>query len=163
MDNSKFIQKPWQWPEPLQTRISTKYIVIHHTAGPENQDVGAIWQEHVNIGDDGIAYTLVDKTDGTLVQGRPDWAICAAAHGVNQVSINIVLEGNFQGIDTPTPTQIESLKYALRYYLWKYPGAVIIGHRDVPRISGDPGDATACPGDTLYAMLPAIIKEVAAA
>ena len=62
MDNSKFIQKPWQWPEPLQTRISTKYIVIHHTAGPENQDVGAIWQEHVNIGDDGIAYTLIAGT-----------------------------------------------------------------------------------------------------
>jgi len=148
------VQKDWPWPHDLTERRDTKYICIHHTAGPQNQDTQSIWDEHINIGDDGIAYHRIIKGDGTTVQGRPDDTIGAHAYGVNQISIGIVLEGNFQGIDTPTDAQISALKDNIADLLVMYPGAKIIGHRDVADITGHPDYATACPGDTLYAMLP---------
>jgi N-acetylmuramoyl-L-alanine amidase len=154
------IQKDWKWPYPLTPRGSTMYIVVHHTAGPQMQDTQAIWDEHVRIGDNGIAYHRVIKGDGKTIQGRPDHTVGAHAHGVNHTSIGIVLEGNFQGVDTPTPEQLAALHDNLRDLLAKYKGAKIIGHREVAAITGDPGDATACPGSTLAAMLPEIIKNL---
>ena len=153
------VHKPWPWPHPLQKRTSTQYIVIHHTAGPQDQDTQQIWDEHINIGDNGIAYHFIVKGDGTIVVGRSIDTIGAHAHGVNQVSVGVVLEGNFMpGKDKPTTAQVEALKELLPYIRSIYTGTRTIGHRDVPGISGDPGDATACPGDVLYAML----KELAA-
>lgn len=155
------VQKNWSWPHDLDYRSQTTYIVVHHTCGGQMQDTHEIWDEHIAIGDNGIGYQRVIKGDGTTVQGRPDDAIGAQAFGVNQISIGIVLEGNFQpGYDntvTPTAAQITALKDNLRDLLAKYPGAKIIGHRDVADIVNDPSDATDCPGDTLYNMLPNII------
>ncbi len=126
------------------------------------QDTQAIWDEHIAIGDNGIAYHYVIKGDGTVVRGRPRNTVGAHAHGVNFDSVGVVLEGNFQtGQDNyvqPTDAQIASLKELLSELIDIYKGVEIIGHSDVAKISNDPGDATACPGDTLYAMLSDIIK-----
>jgi hypothetical protein len=157
------IQKDWPWTIPLSYRTETNYIIVHHTDGPQEQDVDAIEQEHLAEGWSGIGYTEVIKGDGTVVQGRPDDAICAAALGLNYCSLNISLEGDFQSTESsekPTDAQIDSLKQRLTYYLSRYSQAKIIGHRDVAGIVGDSNDATACPGDVLYAMLPDIIKAV---
>jgi len=151
------VQKDWPWPHELTQRNSTDYIVVHHTDGPQNQDTQLIWQEHINIGDNGIAYHRVIKGDGTTVQGRPDDTIGAHAYGINKTSIGITLEGNFQGVDTPTDAQIAALKDNLADLKAKYPNAQIIGHRDVAGLVNDPSDATDCPGDTLYAMLPNLV------
>jgi len=151
------VEKDWQWPYQLTERTATNYLVAHHTAGPQMQDTDEIWQEHISAGDDGIAYHYVIKGDGTVVRGRPRYTVGAHAHGVNFESIGIVLEGNFQpGYDNyvqPTAEQITSLKELLGELKGIYPDAKVIGHRDVSSISGNPGDATACPGDTLYEML----------
>jgi hypothetical protein len=154
------VQPEWKWPYPLTPRGSTAYIVVHHTDGPQVQDIQQIWQEHINEGWDGIGYHRVIKGDGTTVQGRPDWTVGAQALGVNYTSVGISLEGNFQGVDKPTDAQIAALKDNLKDLLGTYKGAKIIGHRDVAKLVNTPSDATLCPGDTLYAMLPEIIKEV---
>lgn len=157
------VQKNWPWKEALQTRSATTYIVVHHTDGPQEQDVDEIFQEHLNEGWAGIGYHRVIKGDGTTVQGRPDWAVGAQAEGVNYCSVGVALEGDFQSTESsekPTDAQIQALKDNLTDLLAKYPGAKIIGHRDVAGIVNDSSDATDCPGDTLYAMLPDIIKSV---
>lgn len=159
----EIIQKNWQFPKPLSARNSTKYIVVHHTAGPQNQDTDEIWQEHCNLGWNGIGYNRVIKGDGTTVQGRPDWAIGAHAQGVNSCSVGVTVEGNFEAPESdmqPTTEQIAALKDNLCDLLAKYPDAQIIGHREVAEIIGDSSVATACPGSTLFAMLPDIIAEV---
>ena len=155
------VQKNWQWQGQLSRRNSTPYCVIHHTACPNMfQDTDEIMQEHLNVGDIGIAYNRVIKGDGVTVQGRPDWAVSAAAHGANQISIDICVEGDFEAAESaeiPTPAAIQALKDNIRDIYEMYPGIKFIGHYQVKDISGDPSDATACPGSTLIAMMPDII------
>jgi len=147
------VQKTWPWTGPLTERTSTDYIVVHHTAGPQEQDTQEIWDEHVKIGDIGIAYHLIIKGDGTIVQGRPDNTVGAHAIGVNHNSVGVCLEGNFQEVDIPTSAQMTSLSWCLDYYRGLYPGAKTIGHRQVAGLVNRPDYATACPGDTLHNML----------
>ena len=155
------IQKDWQWQGELSRRETTPYCVIHHTACPNMfQDTDEIMQEHLNVGDIGIAYNRVIKGDGVTVQGRPDWAISAAAHGANRISIDICVEGNFEAsesAETPTPAAVTALCENICDIDQLYPGIKFIGHNEVKNISGDPSDATACPGSTLIAMLPGLI------
>jgi len=122
------------------------------------QDTQAIWDEHIKAGFNGIGYHRIIKGDGTIVQGRPDDVVGAHAQGVNYCSVGVSLEGNFEEDDTPTDAQIDSLQWCLDDYKTMYPNAQIIGHRDVAGIVERPEFATACPGDTMYALLPNIIK-----
>lgn len=158
------VDHDWQFPNPLTARDTTSYFVIHHTDGPQMQDVNEIWQEHVNEGWNGIGYHYVIKGDGTIVRGRPHDTIGAHAHGINSVSVGIALEGDFQSTESqenPTDDQLASLKGLLTELYSIYGNSVqIIGHSDAAGISGNPDDATACPGDTLYKLIPSIIKAV---
>ncbi len=97
----RVVEKNWPWAGPLELRSETLYICIHHTAGPQMQLTDEIFQEHLDEGWVGIGYTRVIKGDGLTVQGRPDNCIGAHALGINECSVGIALEGNFQGVDTP--------------------------------------------------------------
>lgn len=157
------VTKDWPWAGPLETRTETLYIVIHHTDGPQEQDVDEIFQEHLNEGWLGIGYHRVIKGDGTTVQGRPDDTIGAQAEGVNDCSVSVALEGDFQSTEsqeTPNDAQIAALKDNLHDLMAKYTGAKIIGHSDVAAITNDPSVATDCPGDVLYQLLPEIIASL---
>ena len=126
-------------------RDRTLFIVVHHTAGPQNQDTDEIWREHINQGWNGIGYHRVIKGDGTTVQGRPDDAVGAHAQGVNYCSVGVALEGYFHPgrtdadgnpipPDQPTEKQVTALKENLRDLMGKYPDARIIGHRYVAKL-----------------------------
>jgi hypothetical protein len=159
------VQKDWGAVNSLTERGATTHIIVHHSDGGQNQDTDEINAEHIDIGDSEIAYTIVIKGDGTKVQGRPDDMLCAAALGMNYCSVNICVEGDFQSTEsaeTPTGAQIASLKECMSYYLAKYSlgNDSIIGHCDVATLTNNPDNATACPGDTLYNMLPAIIAKL---
>ena len=162
----EIVNKDWNWPHPLQTRTATTYCIWHHTACQDQmQDTQAIWDEHVRIGDNGIGYNRVIKGDGTTVQGRPDWAVCAAAHGLNYCSVNIVVEGNFEASESdqmPTRDQRQAIRDNAADINAKYPGVIHVGHWQVAGISGDPGDATLCPGSTFISMFDELIGGVAA-
>ena len=135
----------------LTARTKTDKIVIHHTGNPTDDDLSAkqLHQSHVEVQKwAGIGYHYVIRKDGTIEQGRPDWAIGSHAYGDNNHTIGIHFCGNFE-IASPTPRQIESgalllaklgLDYGLAMDQWK-----VVGHRDLI--------ATACPGKNLYAML----------
>ena len=153
------VEHDWQWNGTPADRKSTQYFVIHHTDGPQDQDVNEIFAEHLANGWCGIGYHFVIKGDGTIVRGRPLESVGAHAQGLNYCSIGIALEGDFESsesTETPTDAQIASLKGLLQELYTEYTDAQIIGHRDVAGIIGDSSVATACPGDTLYNMLPDI-------
>lgn len=136
---------------PLFPNACWKYIVIHHTA----TDVGkafSIHRTHVDRGFwNGLGYHfLIDngtlgKGDGQI-EAAPRWvkqqsgAHCNSG-GMNEKGIGVALVGNFT-VDSPTPSQIQSLTYLLKTLCQYYhiPPAHIIGHRDAP------GANTECPG-----------------
>lgn len=166
----EIIYPNWQWPWPLSERSATDYIIVHHTAGALSQTPADIWRDHIKINDDGIGYHRVITPDGKTYQGRPDNAIPAAAWGLNVDSVDIVLVGYFhpdrvdsQGNpippDQPTDAQLAALKDNINDLRAKYGDIPVIGHRQVADIINNPEAATACPGDVLFDILPAIVAQ----
>jgi len=170
------INKP-EYPAPenrmtprLRGQISE--LIIHHTAGPAHQSALAIDAEHRSRGFAMIGYNYVIDYDGTIFAGRPLEDVPAAAFGRNATSVDVALTGNFQSNDPgftgdPTAPQITALE-ALALWLHQQLPTITrtIGHRDVAPLfyPNDQGDyATACPGDRLYAQIPAIKASVVAA
>jgi hypothetical protein len=136
-------------------------ICLHHTAAQDQEeDIGDIAAEEER--DQGFVYAgynfVIWKT-GEIQVGRPILKVPAAQLGLNVPYIAICCEGNFQpnvpGIPTeePTPEQLAAvIKIVNEWVKPKCPKlAHFIGHRDVAGLVGVPSDATACPGDNLYA------------
>ena len=137
----------------LYAREDTDMIVIHHTGNPNDDDLSAeqIHWSHLAQGWSGIGYHFVVRKDGTIEEGRPEWAIGSHAYGENSHTIGIHVCGNFE-IAEPTPEQIESCSYLVGWLCDKY-GLIcnenhVCGHRDLM--------ATACPGENLYNILQTI-------
>lgn len=134
----------------LYARDDTDLIVIHHTGNPYDDDLSAeqIHTSHLMQGWSGIGYHYVIRKDGTIEEGRPEWAVGAHAQGCNWNSVGIHVCGNFEFAE-PTQAQIESTSYLIGYLCDKYcliPTAETVkGHRDLM--------ATACPGQHLYEQL----------
>lgn len=163
------IKQP-EYPAPANAmtprlRGSISELIIHHTAGPAHQGPLEIDAEHRARGFAMIGYNYVIDYDGTVFAGRPLLDVPAAAYGRNATSVDVALTGNFQSDDhgftgPPTQPQIAALE-ALALFLHQQLPTITrtIGHRDVAPLfyPNDQGDyATACPGDLLYAQLPAI-------
>ena len=134
----------------LYARNDTDMVVVHHTGNPWDDDLSAeeIHQSHLAQGWSGIGYHYVIRKDGTIEEGRPEWAIGSHAFGENNHTVGIHVCGNFE-IATPSAAQIESLAYLIGWICEKYdivPNADhVVGHRDLM--------PTACPGEELYNML----------
>ncbi len=137
----------------LYTRPFTDAIVIHHTGNPQDDDCSAeeIHESHKSMGWSGIGYHYVIRKDGTIEQGRPEWATGSHAYGHNSLTLGVHVCGNFC-IAKPTNEQIESLAYLIGYLCEKYDlpcdDRHVVGHCDLM--------PTACPGDNLYDMLQTI-------
>jgi LysM repeat protein len=128
-----------------------KYIIVHHTATWRG-NAKSIHRSHGDRGFwNGLGYHfLIDN--GTMGKGdgqiemSPRWirqqvgAHCKAS-GMNDKAIGVALVGNFN-TDSPTPNQLQSLRYLLKtlgnYY--RIPNGNILGHREVE------GAKTECPG-----------------
>jgi N-acetyl-anhydromuramyl-L-alanine amidase AmpD len=137
-------------------------LVVHHTAdNDENKDIEEIAREEVaSQGFVTVGYHAVIHGDGKVQFGRPIGKVPAANLGMNTISYAISLEGNFHPPDAgyrgekPTDAQIRALIGLVDLVKGKLPNLrYLIGHRDVARIMSDSNDATACPGDLLYARL----------
>lgn len=144
--------------EMPEERAETNRIIIHHTGLPKDRDMTAaeIHMLHRDrLGWAGIGYHYVIRKNGMIERGRGWNMVGAHAAENNKDSVGIALAGNFC-IGSPTPAQINSLVSLLVTLCGVYqlvPDELsVIGHRDV--------NATACPGDMLYAMLPQIRKRV---
>ncbi|MHB8772977.1 MAG: N-acetylmuramoyl-L-alanine amidase [Syntrophales bacterium] len=89
-----------------------------------------------NLGLKHIGYHYVIYIDGTVHQGRDVSERGAHAYGRNDHSIGICLIGT----DKFTQDQWSALSVLVADLLFRYPGAAVIGHRELPGVNkGCPG------------------------
>lgn len=131
------IETAWKWNGSLSKRNSTDYIALHHAAAKSctGQQIDN-W--HKGNGWSGIGYHFFVRKDGTIYRGRPIWSVGAHVSGMNNCSIGICAEGNYD-IETSMPQpQYESIYELIQYLKSVYPNAKIVGHREI--------GASDCPG-----------------
>ncbi len=119
-------------------------IVIHCTATREGQDIDAatIRRWHLRQGWKDIGYHFVIQLDGDIERGRPEEIPGSHVRGFNTGSIAIVYVGGLdaqgKAKDTRTPAQQAAMAQLVRDLLARYPGAQVLGHRDLsPDKDGD--------------------------
>ncbi len=157
-----------------------EHIIIHHSATLNNaearQVVRTIYIMHTQTnGWNDIAYNYLVAGDGTIFRGRDGQGVyeedfVKGAHfcSKNSNTLGICILGTYVDVP-PTPEAIQALKDIIAWKLYKdnispidssihpkYSGTkyldVIAGHRD--------GCATACPGDSIYVLLPGLRNQV---
>ena len=147
-------------------------VIIHHSVYAKTADITEIdvmerrSQGFVAVGYHAYAKCVSVNGDSWVVQnGRPIWAVPAAAYGMNTDSYDICIGGNYQpgvaGIELDDVSEHALTVVAARIAeaKAKLPNLkYLIGHRDVATIKAkaglNPGDySTACPGDRLYERL----------
>ena len=117
------------------------HIVIHHSASPLSTTAADIDRWHRKKGWAGAGYHLICERTGKLVLGRQIDLMGAHVRGSNRSSIGICLVGdNTKLAQRWCAEQVQSLKTALEVLGVLFPGAVVLGHRDMPNT------ATECPG-----------------
>ncbi len=112
-------------------------IVVHCSATPQGLDIGAadIDRMHRARGFDCIGYHHVICLNGSVETGRSEDQVGAHAFGHNTHSIGICLVGGLnharKPADTYTEAQYASLEHLLASMRDRYPGARVLGHRDL--------------------------------
>lgn len=119
-------------------------IVIHCTATREGQDIDAatIRRWHLRQGWKDIGYHFVIGIDGEVERGRPEEIAGSHVRGFNTGSIGVVYVGGLdrqgKAKDTRTAAQQAAMAQLVRDLLARYPGADVVGHRDLsPDKDGD--------------------------
>lgn len=123
------------------------HIVIHYSATYEDQNltVKDIDKMHKARGWKGVGYHWIIRRDGVVERGRPESQVGAHVGGQNTGKIGICAIGGTNrktgpnvGVDNRTPAQIKAQINLIRECLKRYPGAKVLGHRDLA--------PTQCPG-----------------
>lgn len=122
------------------------HLVIHCSATPEGRSHTAadIGRWHKDRGFHRIGYHYVIRLDGTVEKGREETEVGAHVAGHNSKTIGICYVGGVDKVklqpkDTRTREQKAALLKLLKELRRRYPKAVILGHRDFPKV------AKACP------------------
>ena len=122
------------------------HLTIHCAATPEGRNDSAQAIEAMDIGRKDIgrpAYHLIVTLDGAVHRSYPDTVLGAHVGGHNTGNIGVCYVGGVdrqaRPKDTRTPAQRVALRAIVAEYRAKYPGIVVLGHRDWP------GVAKACP------------------
>lgn len=125
-------------------RRRTDYLVVHCSATPPNSDIGVdeIDQWHRKRGWDGCGYNAVIRRDGHVELARPFDNAGIHVRGYNMRSVGVCLVGGVDPSGQPeqnfTEEQYESLRSLLDMLGFVYPGAEVVGHRDLsPDLNGD--------------------------
>lgn len=112
------------------------YIVLHATGGPQNQTTGEIklyWKKKKKWKDK-VGYHLLISADGFYERLAPDDEPTNGVAGHNAHSIHICYKGGWKDgapVDNRTPEQKRALLTLVRTMRGRYPGAKIVGHRDL--------------------------------
>ena len=126
---------------------SIETIIVHCAATPPSMNVGATiirdWHVHERGWSD-IGYHYVIRRNGRVEEGRPVERPGAHAKGFNHNSIGVcwvggVAENSSAPEDNRTAEQSASLFALLQELQARYPGAAVLGHRDLK------GVKKACP------------------
>lgn len=132
----RIVETNLQFRNGLTARSRTDYIVLHH-ADASRCTVYDVHQWHLNNGWAGIGYAYFVDKQGTVFRGRPHNMVGAHCEGYNYCSLGICAEGNYTQEQMP-PVQRQAIAVLLAELAKVYPGARIVGHRDL--------NATSCPG-----------------
>ena len=103
-------------------------------------DVNDIRRWHLQRGFVDVGYHYVIKRDGTIEPGRPLDRQGAHVSGFNHLSVGVCLVGGVSEDDVNVPeanftdAQYASLRKLLPELQRNFPGAEILGHRDMPRV-----------------------------
>lgn len=125
--------------------LPIKYLTIHCAATPEGRAVSAKTIDEWDIAKFGqVSYHWVVELDGKMVRGLRDDQKGAHTGGSNTGNIGICYVGGMDAKnkapkDTRTDAQKKTLLSLVRTYKARYPGIIIRGHRDWPKV------AKACP------------------
>lgn len=111
-----------------------KYIVLHCTAGPQNQSLDIIKAFWKSKGWNHYGYHHMIKPDGTIINLVPIEEISNGVQGFNAHSINISYFGGVgphgEIIDNRTDAQKAAQKQLVQKYMDMFPTATVLGHRD---------------------------------
>lgn len=129
-------------------------VVIHHTAGPEDQTPEEVALYHVGPGNHicsagcpGIAYHIMIDRDANAYLVNDLENISYHASGTNAHSVGVCFFGNFEQLE-PTPAQIRKLRIVLRWLNRKTRKQLqVVGHYKVS------STGTACPGRHIAAKI----------
>lgn len=112
-----------------------KYIVIHCTAGSQNQSTESIkryWKN--NLGWKNVGYHILVNADGSYERLANDDQITNGVAGYNSNSIHISYKGGVdskgKSVDNRTEAQKKTLLTLVRTFKSRYPNAIVQGHRD---------------------------------
>lgn len=149
-------------------------ITIHHTYRPlgtnppdpaqDRQKLIEIQRFHVGKGWGDIGYHFLIGSDGTIYEGRPlGYTGTHAPPNYGNIGVNVI--GDFHEAEYPSNAQLEGLVRLLSWLcdrfdidptskitLFGQSNLAVAGHRD--------WNATACPGDRLYCLIPQIREQV---
>ena len=137
------------------------HIVLHYSATYADQDLDIrdIDKMHRARGWKGVGYHYVIKRDGMIERGRKETEVGAHVGGQNTGKIGICLIGGLErssgpnvGVDNRTDAQKQSAASLIRDLLTRYPGAKVVGHRDLA--------ATLCPAYDAAAWWSSVNKPV---
>lgn len=112
-----------------------KRIFVHCTAGSRKATVNDLVTEFRRKGWKNPGYHYVVTADGVIHQLLDESKVSNGVKGYNATSVNVAYTGGVDGsmkpVDNRTEAQKASLIKILRLLRGRYPGAVIMGHRDI--------------------------------
>jgi N-acetylmuramoyl-L-alanine amidase len=113
-----------------RNRAATRYIVIHYSATPPTDDIGArdLDRLHRAAGFLQIGYHWVIRRNGVIEPGRDEAKVGAHSPGIDASSVGVCLVGGGAGAEI-TPEQRESLDRLLAELRERYPEATVRGGR----------------------------------
>lgn len=150
-----------------QKRTATRYLVVHHAAAHYKQqtgleDVEAVrwWHMEGGNGWPGIAYhiCLAEETNGGAIARYNTSAHETLRYHIasrNHECLGVSCLTDF-GNTIPLDKWIDALADVLRELAAKYPGAQIVGHKEITV----PGYGTRCPGDRWLEWKPELLRRV---
>lgn len=124
------IETDWKWAGGLSNRASTEYIALHHAAAV-TCTAAQVDQWHKDNDWSGIGYHYFVRKNGTIYRGRPENKMGAHVSGMNNCSLGICAEGNYD-IETTMPTaQYNAIVELIADIKTRYPNAKVVGHREI--------------------------------
>lgn len=131
------VRHDWKWRYALGRRIGQPPGVVPHHAAAKTLTPERLHEIHLGNGWSGFGYHRLIRKDGSIHQGRPEWAIGAHAPGANHW-LAACFEGNYE-VETEMPLeQFVAGRYQIARWRHKYGTLKFARHRDFV--------ATACPG-----------------
>jgi len=117
------------------------HIVLHCTAGPQNQPTRELFARWAKNGWTKPGYHFVIESNGDFTRLVEDDQIANGVAGFNKNSIHICYKGGWEDgkpVDNRTEQQKKAMLTLVRTMLSRYPKAKVRGHRDFsPDKDGD--------------------------